>query len=179
MVLPRSRSCASICCARYVAPCDLEKIYFAPHFANPLPVQTSLALLSDSCHVFTASLIVRSVPPSFVGSGEVSFVERYSGSNMAINSKRRRRTLNHGFEPRTPPGTQFSKGRPRGWPPQLGRAPLRLGRHEAEPSGQDFHRSVDVRRAERARVRRRPRRVRAAACNRRRPALGLPHRRWS
>ena len=70
-------------------------------------------------------------------------------------------------------------GAPARWPPQLGRAPLRLGRHEAEPSGQDFHRSVDVRRAERARVRRRPRRVRAAACNRRRPALGLPHRRWS
>ena len=40
-----------------------------------------------------ASPIVRSVPPSFVGSGEVSFPERYSGRNMAINSKRRRRRL--------------------------------------------------------------------------------------
>ena len=126
-----------------------------------------------------ASLIVRSVPPSFVGSGEVSFLERYSGRNMAINSKRRRRTLNHGFETRIPPRDAVFKRAPLGWPPQLGRAPLRLGRHGAEPSGQDFHRSVNVRRAERARVRRRPRRVRAAACHRRRPALGLPHRRWS
>ena len=58
-----------------------------------------------------ASLIVRSVPPSFVGSGEVSFLERYSGRNMAINSKRRRRTLNHGFETRIPPrGRSFQKG---------------------------------------------------------------------
>jgi hypothetical protein len=33
-----------------------------------------------------------------------------SGSNMAINSKRRRRTLNHGFETRTPPGRSLQKG---------------------------------------------------------------------
>jgi len=33
-------------------------------------------------------------------------------------------------------------------PPQLGRAPLRFGRHGAEPSGRGFHRSADFGRAD-------------------------------
>ena len=67
---------------------------------------------------------------------------RYGGGFQTFrvgraNLKCERRTLNHGSPPWTAP---FENAL--GWPPQLGRAPLRLGRHGAEPSGRDFHRSV-------------------------------------